>query len=268
MFGSIGRMAEFDVSENWKLYEERLEQYFLANRIEKERQVPVLLSVIGSKSSKMVKDLSDPVLPKDRPYEEICDLLCGHFTHTVSLLRKIIDFYNLRQKEDETIGMWFATLKNTSIDCKFCTRLNDVIKDKFVAGLKPGKVLDRICEEDPEAKTLKSIVELALKYEATTKNTTKGIHKLDTQSWRGKQSNSMQFNNNKKQDKYKASLDDIVDYINMFNLSDNNYSKSFTVNVLVNEVLMEMELETGAGVSVLPERVLKEKFEYRELKLT
>lgn len=75
VYGSIGSMAEFDGSEEWKFYEERLEQYFLANEIEKERQVPVLLSVIGSKSYKIVKDLSDPTLPKDRPYDEICDLL-------------------------------------------------------------------------------------------------------------------------------------------------------------------------------------------------
>lgn len=66
VYGSIGSMAEFDGSEEWKLYEERLEQYFLANGIEKERQVPVLLSVIGSKSYKIVKDLSDPILPKKK----------------------------------------------------------------------------------------------------------------------------------------------------------------------------------------------------------
>lgn len=71
VYGSVSSIAEFDGSEEWKLYEERLEQYFLANGIEKERKVPVLLFVIGRKSYKIVKDLNDPVLPKDRSYKEI-----------------------------------------------------------------------------------------------------------------------------------------------------------------------------------------------------
>lgn len=54
----------------------------------------------------------------------------------------------------------------------------------------------------------------------------------------------------------------------MFNLSDKNYTKAFTVKLLVNEVLLEMELDTGAGVSVLPEIILKDKFKYCELKPT
>jgi len=47
-------------------------------------------------------------------------------------------------------------IKSAAIDCNFGIRLNDVLKDKFVSGLK-------LCEEGPEVKTLKSDVELALK---------------------------------------------------------------------------------------------------------
>jgi len=42
---SIDNMVRFDGSKEWKLYEELLKQYFLANGIKKERQVPVLLGV-------------------------------------------------------------------------------------------------------------------------------------------------------------------------------------------------------------------------------
>jgi len=52
--GSIGCMVRFDGLKGWKLYEERLKQYFLANGIKKERRVPVLLSTIESKSYKIV----------------------------------------------------------------------------------------------------------------------------------------------------------------------------------------------------------------------
>jgi len=58
-------------------------------------------------------------------------------------------------------------------------------------------VLDRLCEEVPEEKTLKNIVELALKYETTTKNATAEFHKLNVEGWKGKQSKGLQFNNKK-----------------------------------------------------------------------
>lgn len=53
ILGNIGNVAEFDGSEDWPLYEESLEQYFLANGIEEQRNVPVSLSVIGPRSFKI-----------------------------------------------------------------------------------------------------------------------------------------------------------------------------------------------------------------------
>lgn len=45
-------------------------------------------------------------------------------------------------------------------------------------------------------------------------------------------------------------------------------NKAFTIKLLVNEVLLEMELDTGAGVSVLPGSVYKDRFWKCELKPT
>ena len=104
MFGSIGTVSEFEATDDWKLYQERLEQYFLANGIEEGRKIPV----VGLNTYKIIKDLSDLVLPKDRPYTEICELLDGHFSPAVPIFRKRIEFYNLRQSEGETCGNWYC----------------------------------------------------------------------------------------------------------------------------------------------------------------
>ena len=43
-------MDLFDpVIDNWPVYPERLEQFFLANGIENEKKVAVLLTIIGTK---------------------------------------------------------------------------------------------------------------------------------------------------------------------------------------------------------------------------
>lgn len=46
--------------------------------------------------------------------------------------------------------MRFVTLKSASVDCKLGVKLNNVIKDKFMAGIKPIRILDRVCEKDSE----------------------------------------------------------------------------------------------------------------------
>jgi len=166
------------------LYQERLEQYFLANGIEEGRKVPVLLSVVGLNTYNIINDLSDPILLKDRPYTEICELLDGNFSPAVPVFRKRIEFYNLRQGEGETCGNWYAKLKNAAIECKFGVKLNDVLKNKFVSGLRAGKILDRLYEEDPETKTLKTMVELALKHESTVVSSIRDINVVNT--YRGK----------------------------------------------------------------------------------
>jgi len=45
----------------------------------------------------------------------------------------------------------------------------------------------------------------------------------------------------------------------MFNLTDIN-NKAIIVKLVVNYVLLDMELDTRAGVSILPEKLMKEKF--------
>lgn len=45
----IGTGPEYVMGENWNLYAERLNRFFLVNYIEEERKVPVLITVIGAK---------------------------------------------------------------------------------------------------------------------------------------------------------------------------------------------------------------------------
>jgi len=59
VFDSIDTVSEFEATDDWKLYQERLEQYFLTNDIEVRRKVLVLLSVVGLNTYKIIKDLSD-----------------------------------------------------------------------------------------------------------------------------------------------------------------------------------------------------------------
>ena len=58
---SIGKLEEFDETHgDWTAYIERVEQYFLANDVDDEKKVPVLLTVIGCKTYSFITDINLP----------------------------------------------------------------------------------------------------------------------------------------------------------------------------------------------------------------
>jgi len=77
----------------------------------------------------------------------------GNVTPTVPVFQRRIEFYELKQNDRESVGVWFAAIKSVVINCNFRVSLNDVLKDKFVWSLKTNRVLDRLCEKEPEHKT-------------------------------------------------------------------------------------------------------------------
>lgn len=173
---AVGHIETFNVGQDWSIYEERLEQYLLANFVEEERRVPVLLSVIGQEAYEKLKDLCDPDLPRDKTLEELCTILRHQFTPRVSVFKERKEFFELKQTEGETVKNWYARIKKKAASCKFGALLNDYIKDKFVTGLLQGKILDRMCEESHTV-TMEQVMNIALAKEAalaTTKDISAG----------------------------------------------------------------------------------------------
>ncbi|XP_051160432.1 uncharacterized protein K02A2.6-like [Leptopilina boulardi] len=172
---TIGAMSEFKIGEDWDIYQDRLTQYFIANSVtQPERKVAVLVTLIGQDAYKSLKDLCDPALPSSKTYEELCVILKGQFSKRVSIFRERTEFYELRQNDQESINEWFIRIKNKAATCEFGGLLNDMIKDKFVTGLKKGVILDRVCEEE-HTKQLTEILEIARNREAALLNSKREV---------------------------------------------------------------------------------------------
>ena len=61
---AIGRIESFDEKqEKWETYLEPMEDFFLANNINKDHQVSTLLSLMGGKTNKLLRGL----LTLDKP---------------------------------------------------------------------------------------------------------------------------------------------------------------------------------------------------------
>ncbi|XP_031344036.1 uncharacterized protein LOC116171379 isoform X1 [Photinus pyralis] len=162
--GNISNIKTFNIGDDWEIFVERLDQYLIANRVEEERKGSILITSVSEEVYKIMKNLCYPEKPFNKTYAALCTLLEDQFKQKVSLFRKRIIFDNLRQGE-ETINEWYVKVRRAAAECEFGTLLDERIKDKFVVGLKPGAVLNRMCEEKP-TKSIAELVEVALAKEA------------------------------------------------------------------------------------------------------
>ena len=94
MTSSIGKLEGFDeICENWMTYVERVEQYFLANDVETNTKVPVLLTVIGGKTYSLLRTLTSPVKPSTKTFDEIVAIVQGHLSPKPLLIAERFRFH-------------------------------------------------------------------------------------------------------------------------------------------------------------------------------
>ncbi|XP_055686895.1 uncharacterized protein LOC129792136 [Lutzomyia longipalpis] len=167
MAALIGNIPEFTPYSDWKVYLERLEQFFLVNDIPDEKRNAILISVIGNDTYKTLRDLCHPALPKDKTFQELCELMDKQFGPQISVFRERNKFYQAKQYDYEGVSQWFARIKTLSVDCKFGETLEAILLDRFISGLRNPAVLDRLCEENESTLTLNKAVEIAVNKESS-----------------------------------------------------------------------------------------------------
>ncbi|KAK7602494.1 hypothetical protein V9T40_008083 [Parthenolecanium corni] len=84
--GPIGHMNEFNIEkEDFETWVERLELYMDVNRL-KEKKVPLLLTLIGSKAYDILRALCTPKKPKEVTYDQLVSKFRDHIKPKPSVL--------------------------------------------------------------------------------------------------------------------------------------------------------------------------------------
>ncbi|CAG4990282.1 unnamed protein product [Colias eurytheme] len=110
---SIGKITEFNIhQDDWNLYVERLEQYFIVNKISEDLQVPTLITIMGTESYELLVNLCTPVRPMDKKFREISDIMTHHLQPKPSELAERYKFHQRKQKDNETISEYVAVKEN------------------------------------------------------------------------------------------------------------------------------------------------------------
>ena len=171
MAALLGSIEQFSPKHgDWSEYVERLEQYFLANDIaDEKKQTAVFLTVIGSDTYSLLRNLLTPEKPSQKPIKELIEILSDHLNPKPITIAERYKFYQREQAEGESLGECIAGLRKASEHCKFGTFLNEALRDKFVCGIRDRAIRKRlITEKDLD---LQRAIQLANGFEeANTQN--------------------------------------------------------------------------------------------------
>ena len=67
--GTLGVIEQFSGDEDWTQWQERLEQYYIANDVKEEKKVAPLLTLIGKSGYALLRNLCMPVLPSSKKFQ-------------------------------------------------------------------------------------------------------------------------------------------------------------------------------------------------------
>ena len=135
-YGKI-HAGEFKESEeSWTHYIKQLEQYFLAKEVDEAgKKRAILLSVCGSRTYTLARDLLQSVRPAEATFKKIVDTLDKHFSPRPSEIVECFKFHSRNCKEGEGVGTYIAALCKLSEHCNYGKTLPEMLRYRLVCGI-------------------------------------------------------------------------------------------------------------------------------------
>lgn len=163
----IGNLPTFNYElQDWKIYKERLDQWFCANVITEEndkagsRRRAILLSALTENSYKLVRDLGHPKEIGTLSYKDIVEILDNHFQPRKCIIAERHRFHCATQLTGEGLKEWAARVRSLAAHCKFPS-LDETMRDRFVLGMLSGPARDKLFMEDASNLTMAKAIDIA-----------------------------------------------------------------------------------------------------------
>jgi len=134
-YGSVGEFDE--TQEPWELYIDRLEEFFVANKIESDDQKRAILNAqVGAKAYQLINKLLSPKKPKEATFTEICTVMQNHCVPTTSVIVERCKFSDRVRRPGESISDYVAAIRGIAQKCDFGEELNTNLRDRLVTGIQ------------------------------------------------------------------------------------------------------------------------------------
>ena len=171
-----GKIDEFNLENgDWVEYEDRLEQYFIANNLDGtdeadlNKKKAILLSSVGSETYSLVRKLCAPVKPAAKTFAELCQLLKDHQNPKPSVIMQRFRFNTRVRKQGETIAAYVAELRKLCEHCDYpADMIEEMLRDRLVCGVNNDQIQRRLLAESKL--TYKSAIDHATAIETASRD--------------------------------------------------------------------------------------------------
>ena len=145
---ALGAIKDFDPEVDRIVpYLERVQLYLLANQVEAESKVPAFLSIIGGRAYGVLRDLLAPALPQDTSLERLVATLKKHYEPSKVVIAERFHFHRREQQAEESIAEFLAALRRLATHCQFGDHLEDSLRDRLVCGLRSESIQKKLLSE-------------------------------------------------------------------------------------------------------------------------
>ena len=145
-----GKVGEFVPSQDtWDVYIEQLDLYFKANGItDAKKKRPVLLTVCGPATYKLIQNLVAPKKTAEVEYADIVKLVQDHLTPKPTVIVQRFKFHTRKQRPGEPVAAFVAEFRHLTEHCDFGATLDDMLRDRLICGIADIIIQRRLLAED------------------------------------------------------------------------------------------------------------------------
>ena len=134
-----------EIAENWKLWKEKYNNYFVISRLERESAEYQLITskhAIGDDGLKVIKTFSYSETENANDWRVVMGKMEKHCIGEVNEIYERYCFNKRHKLPTETVDNFVAELKTLAKTCNFCDCLRDsLIRDRIVLGIKSEQPL-------------------------------------------------------------------------------------------------------------------------------
>lgn len=133
----FGNLQEYEQeNELFSSYLERVQLFFTANDVSNEKKVAVFLSMVGSKTYSLLRNLLAPTLPSEKTFDELVATLKSHFEPKPLVIAERFHFHQRTQNVGESITEYVAELRRLTTHCQYGAHLEEALRDRLVCGMR------------------------------------------------------------------------------------------------------------------------------------
>ena len=149
---------QFDLDDEqantlWEEWCERLDQYYIANGLDKTKEgdkakcKAIFLSRVGRKCYSLIRTLCHPDKPDTKTLDDLQKLVKGHLSPAPIIIAERFMFYNRRQLAGETVSEFLNALRKLAETCSFEAFRAEALRDMFVIGLRDHDTQSKLLKE-------------------------------------------------------------------------------------------------------------------------